>query len=107
MQKAFSLQQAELQEAAQLENEHKNLLAQYGALEIDRKRIKKAIPAAEEKQRALLRRILANHGITSFNAAKLDGMNILVDVPEGAPEAPVVMMPPKRVNGEAAQELEG
>lgn len=103
MQRAYSLQPNEQQEAAALEQEHRNLLAQYGALMIDKARIRKALPASEEKQRALLRRCLERHGVTQFNAARMDGPNILVELPD-APEAltPPPAIPEAHVNGKAA-----
>ena len=111
MQRAYSLQPNEQQEAAALEAEHRNLLAQYGALMIDKARIKKALPASEEKQRQLLRRCLERHGVTQFNAARMDGMNILVDLPDEAALAPVGPVPvPPHVNGKAepaSSDLEG
>lgn len=97
MQKAYSLSIEEQTEVSQLENEQRNLLAQLGAISIDKKRIKKALPANEEKQRALLRKIVERHGVTQYTAARLQSGNLVVEVPDEAVE----VIPPGKANGAA------
>ena len=56
MQKAFSLQQNEMQQASQLDEERRNLLADYGAIELNRERIRNRLPQVEQAQRELVQR---------------------------------------------------
>jgi hypothetical protein len=106
MQKAYSLQPQEHKQLLAIEEEHKQLLARYGATQLDRKQILKAIPVCEEKQRSLMRDIIARQGVTQFNAARFDGANVIVDVPD---EPVAEMLPPapqkaaKVINGAPAE----
>lgn len=97
MQKAYSLQPDEQRQVVQLEDEHRTLLAQYGALEIDRRRIRKRLPQIEEQQRALVRTVVGRLGVTQFNAARLEGPNLILDVPGDPQPQPQVI----RTNGAA------
>ena len=103
MQKAFSLNQDEQQQAAQLEGEHRDLLAQLGAISLDRKRIKKALPANEEKQRGLLRRVIDRHGVEQYTAARLQGTNLVVEIPDAPPALPAPPPIDGHVNGAAVE----
>jgi hypothetical protein len=98
MQKAYSLQPHEQQQAQQLEEEHRNLLAEYGRITLSGQQIRKLLPGLEEKQRALLRSVVARNGVNQFNAARFDGANVIVDVPD-APAEPVAALPAARPNG--------
>jgi hypothetical protein len=82
MQKAFSLQPEEIRQTKQLEEEQRNLLAQFGAIEIQRKQIRKRLPQIEEEQRKLVRNVTQRVGIEQFNAARIDGGNLLLDLPD-------------------------
>src|SRR5215467_4368803 len=100
MQKAYSLQPDEMRQASQLEEEQKTLLARYGALEIDRKNIRKRLPQIEEQQRGLIRNIVQRLGIQQFNAARVDGNNVIVDTPDQpALVPPAADVVPLRTNG--------
>jgi hypothetical protein len=101
MQKAYNLQPDELRQVKQLEEEQRQLLAQYGSLELQRKAIKKRLPQIEEQQRGIVRNAVQRLGVTQFNAARIDGSNIVVDVPDGTPMA--VAPAAEHVNGAAAE----
>lgn len=91
MQKQFSLQPDEIRQARQLEDEQRNLLAQYGTLELNRRSIRKRLPQIEEQQRGLVRSVVGRLGISNFNAARIVEGAIQVDVPD---EAPALAPPP-------------
>ena len=100
MQKAFSLQPDETRQVSGLEEEQKTLLARYGSMEIERKNIRKRLPQIEEQQRALLRNVVQRLGIQQFNAARIDGSNIILDLPDQpAPVVPTAEVVPQRTNG--------
>jgi hypothetical protein len=100
MQKAYSLQPDEVRQAKQLEDEQRQLLAQYGSLELQRKAIKKRLPQIEEQQRGIVRNAIGRIGVTQFSAARIDGTNLLVEVPDETPAAAPVAS--EHVNGAAA-----
>jgi hypothetical protein len=99
MQKAFSLQPHEQQQVQQLEEEHRNLLAEYGRITLTGQQIRKVLPGLEEKQRALLRSVVARNGVMQFNTARFDGANVIVDVPDAPLAEPVAALPAARPNG--------
>jgi len=87
MQKAFSLQPEEIRQARALEDEQRNLLAQLGSMSLQKKQITKRLPQIEEEQRKFLRSAVARVGVEQFNAARIEGPNLLVDIPD-QPAAP-------------------
>jgi hypothetical protein len=103
MQKAFGLQQNELFQAALLEDEHKTLLAQYGALTLEERRIRETLPQVEEKQRSLVRMVTDRIGIRQFITARIERGTLIVDLPdEPAPAMPALPDRPNGGFGEAA-----
>jgi hypothetical protein len=99
MQKAFSLQPEEVRQARQLDDEQQRLLAQFGSLELQRRAIKKRLPQIEEQQRGIVRNAISRLNITQFNAARIDGTNLLVEVSD----EPVSPVSTQQVNGAAAE----
>ena len=89
MQRAYSLKPQEQQQAYQLEEQQKNLMARYGAITLERAAIRKQIPLLEEQQRTLLRSLLAAHNVSEFQAARIEGGNLMVQMPDEPPAAPV------------------
>jgi hypothetical protein len=102
MQKAFNLQPEEIRHASAIDEERKNLLAQYGALELERKRIRKTLPSLDERQRAMVRTVLSRLKIDQFNGARIDNGNLIVDLPDEAVAAAPALVA-ERVNGAAAE----
>jgi len=102
MQRAFSLQPEEHKQVQALETEQRNLLAQLGQMSLEKKRITKRLPQIEEAQRGLVRTVVQRVGVEVFNAARIDGANLLLDIPDAplAPPAP----PDGKPNGSAALE---
>jgi len=96
MQKAFSLQQNELNQANALEEERKNILAQIGALTLDMETARAALPVADQKRRQFLASLVQHYGVTDYRGARLENGNLICDLPD-APEPPAI--PPSRVNG--------
>jgi hypothetical protein len=88
MQKAYSLQPEEIRQAQQLQNEQRDLLAQLGSMSLEKKRISKRIPQIEEDQRKLVRSAVARVGVDQFSAARIDGSNLILEVPDQAAPAP-------------------
>jgi len=96
MQKAFSLQQNEINQAQALEEERKNVLAQIGALTIDMENARAALPIVEQKRRQFLGALVQQYGVTDYRGARLENGNLICDLPD----APVpAAIPPGRVNG--------
>lgn len=103
MTKAFSLQPEEQRMAKGLEEEQRNLLAQLGSISLQKKNIKKRLPQIEDEQRKLVRGVVARVGVDQFNAARIDGNNLILDIPEGMPTPqPIDLAPPP--NGHAADQ---
>jgi hypothetical protein len=101
MQKAFSLQPEEAQHARQLEEEQRNLLAQLGSMTLQKKAINKRLPQIEEEQRKLVRSAVGRCGVEQFSAARIDGTNLLIEIPD-APPAPLMPIDGGKPNGSAA-----
>ena len=103
MQKAYNLQPDELRQAMAIDDERKNALAQYGAVELERKRIRKLLPTLDERQRTMVRTVLSRLKIDQFNGARIDNGNLLVDLPDEAAAAATAPVALERVNGTAAE----
>jgi hypothetical protein len=103
MQKAFSLQPDEVRQAMAIDEERKNLLAQYGALELERKRVRKTLPTLDERQRGLVRTALSRLKIDQFNGARIDNGNLIVDLPDDAAAALPAPPAAEHVNGVATE----
>jgi hypothetical protein len=82
MQKAFSLQQNEMQQASQLDEERRNLLADYGAIELNRERIRNRLPQVEQAQRELVQRAVERVGVERYTTARFDRTNLVVELPD-------------------------
>jgi DNA anti-recombination protein RmuC len=93
MQKAFSLQPEETQHAKQLEEEQRNLLAQLGSMGLQKKAINKRLPQIEEEQRKLVRGVVSRVGVEQFSAARIDGTNLLIEIPDAPAPAPAPALP--------------
>lgn len=94
MQKAFSLQPGEQQQLENIRAEQQRLLAQYGEATIVRREAKKALATAQDKQRNLLNSTVSRQGITNFIAARFEGNNLIVEIPD-EPQAPKINGPAK------------
>lgn len=84
--KAFSLSTSEQQHYQQLEGEHQRLTAQFGALTLEMEEVRKALAMSQEKQRVLVTAAILRQGVTQFNAARIEGPNLICEVPESALE---------------------
>lgn len=104
MQKAFSLQPEEYQATRQLEEEQRSLLAQLGAMTLDKKRIRKRLPQIEEEQRKLVRGVVQRCNVQQFNAARIDGNNLLLDLPDAPPPPTAPAIDGGKPNGAPALE---
>jgi len=85
MQKAYSLQPEEIRQAKQLEEEQRNLLAQLGSMSLQKKQITKRLPQIEEEQRRMIRGVVERCGVSQYNFARVDGSNLVVEVPDQPP----------------------
>jgi hypothetical protein len=83
-------------QAKQLEEEQKTLLAQLGSIGLQKKAINKRMPQIEEEQRKLVRAVIQRVGVDQFNAARIDGNNLYVEVP-----GELRTMPPPAPGGDA------
>jgi hypothetical protein len=101
MQRAFSLQPHEINQAQQIDEERKTVLAQIGALTLDMETARAQLPVVEQKRRQYLANLVQLYGITDYRAARLEGGNLICDLPD-APQAqapPDPPLPAPRVNG--------
>lgn len=98
MQKAFSLQPHERQQAQQLDEERKTILAQIGALTLDMESARAQLPIVEQKRRQHLQNLIQQYCVGDYRAAKLEDGNLICDVVEAQePKGPLPV--PPRVNG--------
>jgi len=94
MQKAFSLQPNEMNQATALDEERKTVLAQIGALTLDMETARAALPVVEQKRREFLASLVKQYQVGDYRSARLEGSNLICDMPD-----PPQAMPPQRVNG--------
>lgn len=99
MTKSFPLDQNEMMAIAACHAEHRNLMEEYGANTIERERLRRAIPQAEQQKLQFVRGLAAKKGARGYLSARVEG-NALVcefaDEPAPAPEPP-----PQAINGAA------
>jgi hypothetical protein len=96
MQKAFSLQPNEVNQAQQIEEERKNVLAQIGALTLDMEQARAQLPVVEQRRRQYLQTLVQQYGVTEFRTARIEGNNLICDVADGPQPLPPT---PARTNG--------
>ena len=82
MKRTFDLSRLESEEATALEIEFKDLLAKYGSATLDIENIKQQLPQARQKQDVFLKRLAQNRGVQNFFNCKIEGMQLVLEVPE-------------------------
>jgi hypothetical protein len=102
MERAYDMNPSEIGRAQRLESQNQELLARIGSATLELEQCKAQLPQIRDQQRALLSEIVGRHGIQNFVAARIDGHNIRVQLPDEpqvvpAP-APIIM---QQVNGKA------
>jgi hypothetical protein len=103
MQKAHSLTPQETGMMQSLEDERRNLLAQFGGLTYELEGVRQQIPQLDQRRRLFVERVALRAGVTQFRTARIEGNNLIVDVEEAEPAPPAPMLV-ERVNGKAAEE---
>jgi hypothetical protein len=99
MERTFDLNQTELMRVQQLQAENQQLLARYGAATLELESIKPALGQVQERQRDLIGQALARHGVQNFQAARIEGTNLIARLPdELMTGATGVTAPPPRTN---------
>lgn len=83
MEKTFQLEQKELAMIGQADQERTQALAHVGALSLDMEQARKNLDAASERQRSIIRQVVANRGIERFESARVQNGAMVVIVPEG------------------------
>lgn len=83
MQKAYSLQPNEINQAQQLDEERKTCLAQIGALTLDMETARAQLPLVDQKRRQYLQSLVERYGVTEYRSARIDGNNLVCDLPDG------------------------
>ena len=98
MQKAYSLDPHEMRQAQQLDEERRTVLAQIGALTLDMEAARAQLPIVEQRRRQHLQSLVDQHGIKEYRSARIEGNNLICDMPDmPVPAAAPVAVP--RVNG--------
>jgi hypothetical protein len=86
MQKAFSLQPHETAQAQALDEERRNLLARLGAATLEMESVRGQLPTLDQRGRTLVQSIAQRTGVREFISARIDGANLVCEVPnEPAP----------------------
>jgi phosphoglycolate phosphatase-like HAD superfamily hydrolase len=97
MQKAYSLQSHEINQAQQLDEERKTVLAQIGALTLDMEAARAQLPIVEQRRRQHLQNLVQQHGVTEYRSARIEGPNLICDVPDEQPAQQIPQL--GRTNG--------
>lgn len=92
MQKSYTLQPYELDQQRALDDERRNLLAQFGALTLDLEGMRERLKSLDLRGRALVNAVAARHGITEYRQLTIQGGQLIGDIIE-QPENPLGAIP--------------
>jgi Tfp pilus assembly protein PilO len=104
MERAYNLQQDELQQQQQLEMEQRDTLAQFGALTLQLEQVRARLPQIEERQRSLITQVARRHSVANYLTARIVGANLICQLPDPAPDDGPAAIKNLRPNGAAAEE---
>ena len=87
--RTFDLEPGEHFQADQLQSEHQQLLARYGAATMELEYVRAQLPQVKERQRAVIHQAAASRGVQQYQTARIEGRRLVCSVPDEA----------QRVNG--------
>jgi len=70
--------------ADQLQSEHRELLARYGAATLEIETVRALLPQVKERQRQLVDEITAREGIAQYASARIEGGRLICRLPAAA-----------------------
>lgn len=97
MERAYDLQPHEMQQQQALEQEHRQLMAQFGAMTYQLEQVRARIPQIEERQRTLANQVIARHGVTNFLNARIIGNHLVCTLPDEPLAMPMMDVPESSV----------
>ena len=98
--RAYSLQNHERELFETCANQRRILLARLGEITLEREGLIEQIKTMEERYRTLLgEAVMRNGAQASFQNARIEGANLICDVPDQMPDAPLPLKPEVLING--------
>jgi hypothetical protein len=80
--RTFDLEASERLQADQLQSEHQQLLARYGAATMEIEAVRALLPQVKERQRALIHETATRHGVMQYQTARIEGRRLVCQLPD-------------------------
>jgi len=99
--KAFSLSHSEVLHYEMLQQEEGRIMSRFGAATIQLEELRKQLASNQDRQRVLVQAAVLKNGVRDFNAATIEGQNLICDVAEALLEPVPAPAEQPRINGAA------